>query len=60
MIRHDEMDDRGSTVRVLATILAVVAGGFAIAVFLPSAPTARALLGLRDPGGVTTLSLIHI
>lgn len=54
MIRHDEMDDRGSTVRVLATILAVVAGGFAIAVFLPSAPTARALLGLRDPGGVTT------
>ena len=48
------MDDRSPVVRALATILGVVAAGVAVAVFAPSAPTARALLGLRDPGDITT------
>ena len=54
MTAHDEMDDRSPVVRALATILGVVAAGVAVAVFAPSAPTARALLGLRDPGDITT------
>ncbi|WP_161927658.1 cytochrome c oxidase assembly protein [Gordonia crocea] len=48
------MDDRSPAVRALGATLAAVAGGVAVAVFLPSAPTARALLGLRDPGDITT------
>ena len=49
MTAHDRMDDRSPVVRALATILGVVAAGVAVAVFAPSAPTARALLGLRAP-----------
>ncbi|MFT4199301.1 MAG: cytochrome c oxidase assembly protein [Gordonia sp. (in: high G+C Gram-positive bacteria)] len=51
------MDDRSSVVRVLGAVLAAVAGGVAVAVFAPSAPNARALLGLRDPGALTTFGV---
>ncbi len=57
MSLHDEMDDRSSAVRALGATLAAIAGGVAVASFLPSAPTARALLGLRDPGDLTTLGV---
>ncbi|WP_415040918.1 cytochrome c oxidase assembly protein [Gordonia sp. (in: high G+C Gram-positive bacteria)] len=57
MTARDEMDDRSSVVRVLGAVLAAVAGGVAVAVFAPSAPNARALLGLRDPGALTTFGV---
>ncbi|WP_040522115.1 cytochrome c oxidase assembly protein [Gordonia araii] len=57
MTSHDEMDDRSPVVRALSAVLAAVAGIVAVVAFLPSAPTARALLGLRDPGDVTTFGV---
>ncbi|WP_301546977.1 cytochrome c oxidase assembly protein [Gordonia sp. X0973] len=51
------MDDRGSVVRVLSAILAVVAAGVAVAVFLPSADQARLLKGVTNPGALTTYGI---
>ncbi|MFT3899715.1 MAG: cytochrome c oxidase assembly protein [Gordonia sp. (in: high G+C Gram-positive bacteria)] len=57
MTARDEMDDRSAAVRVLGAVLAAIAGGTAVAVFAPSAPNARDLLGLSDPGALTTFGV---